>query len=197
MLPPYPNGWFRVIESNKLKTAQAISVDCLGQNFVVFRSESGEAHILDAYCPHLGANLGVGGVVKGDCIECPFHHWTFRGKDGECNNIPYSKSGAVPKNAKVKHWHSKEVNGAIFVWYHAENEEPWDLNSIKEVDSGEWVYQGHNDFYVHCHIQDIPENGADVAHLTAVHEPFITAGTEMSNVRKNFGTFLRHLWTAQ
>lgn len=65
----------------------------LGQNFVVFRTESGEVHIFDAYCPHLGANLGVGGIVKDDCIECPFHQWSFRASDGECTNIPYSTSG--------------------------------------------------------------------------------------------------------
>lgn len=65
-----------------------------GQNFVVFRTESGEVHIFDAYCPHLGANLGVGGIVKGDCIECPFHQWSFRASDGECTNIPYSTSGS-------------------------------------------------------------------------------------------------------
>lgn len=64
-----------------------------GQNFVVFRTESGEVHIFDAYCPHLGANLGVGGIVKDDCIECPFHQWSFRASDGECTNIPYSTSG--------------------------------------------------------------------------------------------------------
>lgn len=51
-------------------------------------------HIFDAYCPHLGANLGVGGIVKGDCIECPFHQWSFRASDGECTNIPYSTSGS-------------------------------------------------------------------------------------------------------
>jgi cholesterol 7-dehydrogenase len=40
---------------------------------VLFRTESGEAKVLDAYCPHMGADLGVGSKVVGDCIECPFH----------------------------------------------------------------------------------------------------------------------------
>lgn len=70
------------------------TISFLGQNFVVFRTEGGEVHIFDAYCPHLGANLGVGGIVKGDCIECPFHQWSFRASDGECTNIPYSTSGS-------------------------------------------------------------------------------------------------------
>jgi len=28
---------------------------------VLFRTASGNVHVLDAYCQHLGANMGVGG----------------------------------------------------------------------------------------------------------------------------------------
>ena len=61
----------------------------LGLHLAVFRAEDGQAHIIDAYCPHMGANLAVGGVVKGNCLECPFHGWKFRGDDGKCVEIPY------------------------------------------------------------------------------------------------------------
>ena len=62
----------------------------LGQNLAVFRDDKGYPHALDAYCPHLGAHLAVGGQVFGNCIECPFHGWRFRGDDGKCTYIPYS-----------------------------------------------------------------------------------------------------------
>lgn len=65
----------------------------LGLNLVVWRGESGKSYVADAYCPHLGAHLGVGGVVKGDCIECPFHKWVFQGGSGDCVHVPYSDSG--------------------------------------------------------------------------------------------------------
>lgn len=96
--PPFPNGWFAIAESGEIKPGSAKSVNCLGENFVAFRSlESKEVFVLDAYCPHMGANLGVGGIVQGDCIECPFHQWRFRGDDGNCVHIPYSKSLAESK----------------------------------------------------------------------------------------------------
>ena len=59
----------------------------------VFRStnESGTIFITDLYCPHLGASLGSGGTVSGDCVTCPFHNWSFDGKTGECVDIPYAK----------------------------------------------------------------------------------------------------------
>lgn len=41
----------------------------------------------------MGANLAVGGRVVGDCLECPFHGWQFRGSDGQCTKIPYSEKG--------------------------------------------------------------------------------------------------------
>jgi cholesterol 7-dehydrogenase len=34
---------------------------------------------------------------------------------------------------------------------------------------------------VSCHIQDIPENGADVAHLSAIHRTSIAGGGEPSS----------------
>lgn len=39
----------------------------------------------------------------------------------------------VPKSSKLKKWKSCEVNGAIFVWHHAEDDEPWELPVVKEI----------------------------------------------------------------
>ncbi|CRK97164.1 CLUMA_CG010561, isoform A [Clunio marinus] len=146
--PPFPNGWFSIIESNQIQPGTANNVNCLGENFVVFRSlKSKEVFVLDAYCPHMGANLGVGGMVDGDCIECPFHQWKFRGSDGACVNIPYSDSlSEIEKSARIKKWKSREVNGLIFVWHHAEGEEPWEIPVIHEIDNNEWVFHGKNEW---------------------------------------------------
>lgn len=84
-LPPYPNGWFVVAHSESLKNGQSKNVDVNGENLVVFRSKKGVAYILEAYCLHLGANLGIGGeVVNEKCIQCPFHGWLYDGETGLC-----------------------------------------------------------------------------------------------------------------
>lgn len=98
----------------------------------------------------------------------------------------------VEKLAKIRKWTSKEINGLIFVWYHAENEEPWEL-PIYKLDS----YYGLNEFIVHSHIQDIPENGADVAHLSTVHGTSITAGNDIRKMRSSWLSFGTHIWDAQ
>jgi cholesterol 7-dehydrogenase len=77
-LPPvYPNGWFFLILSEELVVGATKSVNALGQNFALFRDQEGKAHILDAYCPHNGANLGVGGEVMNYVLVCAktsFYH---------------------------------------------------------------------------------------------------------------------------
>ncbi|KAK2588202.1 hypothetical protein KPH14_004239 [Odynerus spinipes] len=187
-LPPvYPNGWFALLESSQLKVGEVKHISALGENFAVFRTEKGVVNILDAYCPHLGANMGEGGRVRGDCLECPFHKWLFRGDDGRCSLIPYSQK--VPNIAKTKAWKSCEVNQMIFVWYHAELIEPdWQLQHQEKILNGSWRFQGRNEFIINCHIQDIAENGADLAHLSAVHGPAMFLSEDVMH-------YVRHTWS--
>ncbi|XP_076666871.1 cholesterol 7-desaturase nvd isoform X1 [Andrena cerasifolii] len=188
-LPPvYPNGWFALLESSQLKRGQVKHVAALGQNFAVFRTDKGTVRILDAYCPHLGANMAEGGRVKGDCLECPFHGWQFRGSDGQCNHIPYTDK--VPHIARTKTWKSCEANEIIFVWYHAEGLEPaWQPQTVSHVSDRTWRYQGRNEFLINCHVQEVAENGADTAHLSAVHGPAI-----FSSIAYPLSRIARHSW---
>nr|CAD7260913.1 unnamed protein product [Timema shepardi] len=196
-LPPvYPNGWFVLLESDDLRAGQVKHVAALGENFAIFRTQEGVAHVLNAYCPHLGANMGVGGSVHGDCLECPFHSWRFSGVDGKCTSISYSEK--VPEFARVKKWTSYEVNSFIFIWFHAENEEPtWYPEPIQPIQEKKWVYRGRNEFYVNSHIQEIPENGGDVAHLAAVHGPSIFNGSDLRLGQRLLWSFTHHEWVAK
>jgi len=36
-----------------------------------------EVGVTHAFCPHMGAHLGMGGVVVGNSLQCPFHGWSF------------------------------------------------------------------------------------------------------------------------
>jgi hypothetical protein len=68
---------------------------------------------------------------------------------------------SVQNLAKLKTWKCCELHNLIFVWYHAENDEPWKLSVVNEIDIGKWICHGKHNFLVNCHIQDILENGAD------------------------------------
>ncbi|KAH9488224.1 Cholesterol 7-desaturase [Bulinus truncatus] len=193
--PVYPNGWFGLVESTKLKKAEAITVSAVGQNLAVFRDEHGEAHVLDAYCPHMGANLAAGGRVIGDCLECPFHAWQFRGFDGKCVKIPYTEK--IPDFAKIKSWPCVEVSGWIFFWHHAEGIDPtWQVPEIPNIVNGSWAWRGRTEHHINAHIEEIPENGADVVHLSQVHGPIMLAGIDLRTMWSKWWSFASHAWTA-
>jgi len=42
---------------------------------------------------------------------------------------------------------------------------------IKGITTGEWVFHGSSTHPIRAHIQEIPENGADTAHLNWLHVP--------------------------
>ena len=81
--PEFPMGWFSVARSHELLVGEVTSVQAFDRELALYRTRSGEAVLQDAFCPHLGANLGVEGRVVGETIRCPFHGWRF-GKDGVC-----------------------------------------------------------------------------------------------------------------
>ncbi|XP_041826125.1 cholesterol 7-desaturase nvd [Melanotaenia boesemani] len=196
-LPPvYPNGWFQVMDSNKLERGEVKNVSVLGEQVAVFRGKDGKAYVLDAYCPHLGANLAVGGQVLGSCIECPFHGWKFHGNDGKCVKIPYAEK--VPEFAKVRCWPTCEVNQQILIWFHCDEEKPqWAVPEQQEITNGQWVYRGRTEHFINAHIEEIPENAGDVAHLDHLHTPSIVSGVDLRYTNSKIWEFLRHDWKVQ
>jgi len=150
--PVYPNGWFSLIASRDVRKGQVRSVSVLGQHFAVFRGKDRKVYILDAYCPHMGANIGVGGRVIDNCLQCPFHGWTFRGEDGKCVDIPYAKK--IPDFAKTRQWPCFEANGQIMVWHHAEGIDPtWTPEVMPEINTGDWSFKGKTVHIINAHIE--------------------------------------------
>ncbi len=96
----FPTGWFIVGFASELAAGQVKRAHYFGEELVIFRTASGQINVLDAYCQHLGANMGVGGTVEGEHIVCPWHGWQWSG-DGTNALIPYSKIGCK-QNVRIK-----------------------------------------------------------------------------------------------
>lgn len=102
----YPCGWYRICNSDDVKQRGRLKhVAALGREMIVFRSddENAEICVMDAFCSHMGANLGFGGkVIPGtNCVQCPFHLWEFEGKTGRCTKVPYL-DGKIPDKVREK-----------------------------------------------------------------------------------------------
>lgn len=165
--PRYPNGWFQVAYSDDLKPAGVLPLKYFGRDLVLFRTEAGEPHLLDAHCPHLGAHLGYGGTVKDGCIRCPFHAWRYDGT-GQCVEVPYA--ARVPPRARVTAWRIKEVNGLIMAWHHLGGQAPtWEVEPIAEYGASDWTPYELRRWKIRTHNQEMAENAVDSAHFHYVH----------------------------
>src|SRR6478752_10186328 len=107
---PVPNGWFIVARADELKPGEVMPLYAFARNLVAFRTESGAPRVMDAHCPHLGAHLGVGGRVRGETIQCPFHGWRFQGEDGTCVEVPYDEVDFIPRKAHARAYPTIERN---------------------------------------------------------------------------------------
>ena len=165
--PEFPMGWFSVSRSSELQVGEVKQVQAFDRELVLYRTRSGAPVLQDAYCPHLGANLAVGGRVVGESIRCPFHGWRF-GSEGKCQEIPYCDE--IPERARLRTWHTQEKNGEVYVWFHPENTSPqWELPDLLELGDANWTEPRYADFLVPAHVQDIAENSCDPVHFQYVH----------------------------
>ena len=179
---PMPYGWFHVAFSKDIGPGESKPVFYFDQDLVIFRTESGEAKVVDAYCPHMGAHLGYGireqmgkgAKVVGDSIACPFHGWQFNG-EGQCTHIPYA-TNMPPKIARgeavLKAWRVREMNGSIIVWYHPHDIEPlFEPELVPELaeNPDDWAEPIIHEWEIGTHMQEMGENAVDPAHFMYVH----------------------------
>ena len=174
----YARGWFVVAYSTEIAVGVVKRLQYFGEELVAWRGEDGTVRVLDAFCPHLGAHLGVGGCVDGDHIVCPFHAWKFDG-DGDCVAIPYAAK--IPKQAKLRSWTHMERSGLVFVWFDPEGGAPdYDIPPLEDYGTPKWSAWEPNLLRIDTHPREIIENISDKAHFPTVH------GTEVEVFENEF-----------
>ena len=105
--------WHPVIPSEDLSDGPA-GVELLGRRLVLVRLD-GEASAFDDVCRHLGAALSIGEVVgEGSYLRCRYHGWSYD-KTGRCVDIPARRDAAIPREAKVRAYHTRETYGLVWV----------------------------------------------------------------------------------
>jgi 3-ketosteroid 9alpha-monooxygenase subunit A len=169
----YPRGWFVVAFSSEIAKGEVKPLRYFGERLVAFRGDDGVVHVLDAYCAHMGADLGSGGKVEGNTIRCPFHAWRYCGT-GECVEIPYAKK--IPAKARQRSWPVCERNGVVLVWHDGDGRAPnFEIPVIAEYGTSEWLPWTQFMYSIRTHPREIVENLADKAHFPAVHATEIDA----------------------
>ena len=165
---PIPFGWFQIAEPDEVPPGTVRALRYFGRDLVCWADEAGEVHLQDAFCPHLGAHLGVGGVVDRGALRCPFHGWRFDAS-GACCEIPYSRR--LNRKAKLRTYPVIRRNGLVMAWYHPDPAVPpaWDIPELPEVGSPEFSDYYTSSYVVAAPWQELGENAVDPAHFRYVH----------------------------
>jgi nitrite reductase/ring-hydroxylating ferredoxin subunit len=161
--PAFPFGWFAVAFSRQLPSGGILTCRFMDREIVLFRTGSGSACAIEAYCPHMGAHFGHGGKVEGEELRCPFHGFRFA-VSGSC---VYSPFGAPPPAARLGLLELREICGVIFIWHGPPGQVPWELELPDE--ESEWHRLRHWTTILRSHPQEIAENGVDIGHLSVLH----------------------------
>ena len=168
----YINFWYPVILGEELKD-EPVKVRMLGQNFVVFRDSEGNPNTLHDICIHRGASLSEG-LIKKDCIQCPYHGWQFDG-EGACKKIPALVGEPAGKARRVPAFPVRAQQG--FVWVYTDtatspNHEPFKFPCLED---GAYTHVRHvADFKSPLH--GAAENILDVPHTAFLHKGLFRGG---------------------
>ena len=164
---PFPEGWYFITSRQALKKAGLLQKTWMGENIVVWSDEAERVCVAEAYCPHLGSDLGpdTGGRVCGGRLVCPFHGFEYDAT-GQCVATPYADP---PRSARLRVFETREINGLIFAWWGIHGRPPqWNLPD-DPPEQGGWSGQEIKTLRFLGHPQEATENSVDLAHLRYVH----------------------------
>lgn len=164
-------GWYQIGWSHDFAD-EPMPLHYFERDLVAYRGASGDLVVLDAYCAHLGAHLGHGGVVEGECIRCPFHGWAYDA-NGANVEIPYGR-GEPMANVRLRRWPTAEIDGLALVYFSVDparkpdplpeafNRCETEVWPISESTTNRWPIQPMTPIVV-------AENSIDAAHFKYVH----------------------------
>lgn len=155
--------WQPVYHSADLRTGRPVPLRIMGEDFTLYRGESGAVHLTQPRCPHRGTQLSTG-WVEGDALRCFYHGWKF-GPDGQCVEQPAEESSFAHKIC-LRTWPAREYLGLVFA-YLGEGEAPElprfpafeRFSGLVEVDS----------YLRECNYFQNVENALDMSHVGYVH----------------------------
>lgn len=161
------NFWYAV-EFSEDVTNKPKEMRCLGQRFVMYRTQGGEVVCLSDLCVHRGGRLS-GGWLSNDCIVCPYHGWQYQA-DGACVKIPANPPDrGVPRKARVDSYPVEERYGFVWVFLGdlPEDQRPpipdWPEFADPRYRAVKGTYEWPSNY------ERIVENGIDLAHPPFVH----------------------------
>ena len=155
--------WQPVYCGHEILPGRAVPIRVMGENFTLYRGESGTPHLVGDRCAHRGTQLSVG-WIEGDSIRCFYHGWKYE-PSGQCVEQP-----AEPKSfasaMRIPSCPVREYLGLIFAYF-GEGEPP-PFNRFLKFEDPRYVVDTVR-FDRICNYYNNIENSLDNTHVRFVH----------------------------
>ncbi|MDJ0921717.1 MAG: Rieske 2Fe-2S domain-containing protein [Henriciella sp.] len=178
--------WFPAMRSDELVAdGDPVRLRLLCEDFVAFRTGSGEVGIVDHFCAHRCASLFFG-RNEDEGIRCVYHGWKFD-RHGKCVDRPSEPHEAIPASIRLKALKTREVNGLVWVYMGTRETPPpfpeFDVNRRSEESCDVSIALRE------CNWLQALEGDIDTAHVGFLH----LGGVSADNFEKGSINYYRHL----
>lgn len=106
--------WHPVHRSQDIEHGHAKPIRIMGENFTLYRGDTGTPHVVAFRCAHRGTQLSAG-WVEGDCIRCSYHGWLYDGA-GQCLEQP-AEDGSFAQKIRIGGYPTREYLEHIFAYF--------------------------------------------------------------------------------
>jgi phenylpropionate dioxygenase-like ring-hydroxylating dioxygenase large terminal subunit len=144
------------------------AIKLLGEDFVLFRDETGRYGLMDRDCPHRGADLAFGRLEDGG-LRCAFHGWLFDAT-GQCLQTPAEPDGSTfCERIRQRAYPVVERSGILFA-YLGDGEAPPlpGFDCLVAPEPYTFAFKG----LIECNWLQALEVGIDPAHASFLHRFF-------------------------
>ncbi len=153
----------------KERDGPPVRVNILGEELVAFRDSEGRVGLLEAHCPHRGANLFFGRNEK--CgLRCVYHGWKFdvSGKALDLPNVP--PGVALHETVRAKAYPTREHGEIIWAYLGPladELPQPPQLEFTQVPPENRYVTKQ----LMECNWAQVMEGDLDTSHFSFLHMP--------------------------
>lgn len=159
------NSWYVAALSSELEE-KLLARRILGENIVMYRTESGEPVALEDSCPHRRLPLSKGRLLN-DNIECGYHGLQFD-YTGQCVAAP--TQNRIPPSAIVRSYSVIDRWGLLWIWMgDAELSDDSLILDIENFGNADWKITTGDVLTFACNYQYLIDNLLDPSHVAWVH----------------------------
>ena len=162
----YPSSWWAAGFSDEVRAGEVVPVKLLERELILWRDTSGTLHCHGAICPHLGANIGYGGMVVGATVRCPLHGYRFDPAGALVHRN--GEDQRAPARACLPKFVVDERYGTIVVW-NGDGTPDHDLPDLLAGENLDDVSVFRVGFYLPFPAKLVLENLCDANHFAGLH----------------------------